>query len=99
MNELVKAGELTPACIKKLVDYETALNDLKARESAFRAELQKAMEDNGIKSYKNDQVTITLVAGGQKEHFDAKSFRKDHPKLYDAYIELSEYAGSLRIKL
>lgn len=99
MNEMVKAGELTPACIKKLVAYEKALNELKEQEGAFRVELQNVMEKNGIKSFKNDDIQISLVDGGKKEHFNSKQFRKDHPAIYDKYVELVDYASSLRIKL
>lgn len=67
------------------------INDLKkeieARETLLREEIKKACEKNGIKSFKNDVVTISYVEEKRTVSVNAEELKKIEPELYKDLVE------------
>lgn len=95
MNELIQFenGHLA----EKAVEYIRAKE--KEDYDAFKRELLKAMEGNGITKIDTDTVTVSYIGATTRETFDSKAFKADMPELYDEYTKLSDVSPSIRIKV
>ena len=96
-NPFITEEELIPTEIVTKVNeitlIEQQLEQYKALEKQYKtlkAELKKAMEDYGIKTWTtNNGLKITLVMDGESteiERFDEEKFKKDYKDLYQEYL-------------
>lgn len=90
-SELPSLYALTPVA-EKVAALEVQLKSFKDLEKKYKdmkAELYKAMEERGIKSWELENGTkVTLVAAGEETEvdvFDSKTFEADHPRLWKKY--------------
>ena len=67
----------------KLAEFERQVKAIEAQQKELKKRILEEMEANGILSLDNEDLTITYIAATGRETFDSKSFRKDHPDLYD----------------
>ena len=92
--------------LMQLLEVESLIKSIeekkkKAEEQAkeLRAELMKAMEANGVKSFENDLIRITYVAPSTRQSIDSAKLKKEQPTIYASYLKSSEVKASLRITL
>ena len=92
--------------LMQLLEVEALIKSIeekkkKAEEQAkeLRAELMKAMEANGVKSFENDLIRITYVASSTRQSIDSAKLKKEQPAIYASYLKSSEVKASLRITL
>lgn len=84
---------------EQILAVETALKSLEETKKDIRDKLMAEMTDKGIIKLENDLISITYKDSYDRENFDKKQFKKDHPDMYDEYISMSTIAPSLMIKL
>ena len=103
MNEIVKKEGnqifLTEDVEAMLVDFERQAKEIKKKKDEIEKAIRQAMQENSIKQFKSDELTITYVEGQNREYFDQKAFKSDNPDLYDGYVSFKETAPSIRIKI
>lgn len=99
MNGLIKFedGKLAQQAVDYIIAVETQMKTLKEQYDAFRGELQKAMEQNGVVKIESDNVRINYIAETTRETFDSKQFKADMPELYDEYVKFSKVKASVKI--
>lgn len=76
--------------------YYVAKVEFENREKELKAALKKAMQENGIKSFKNDKVTITLKDGYERDQVDTQKMQDDG--IYDQYVKPVKVAESVQIR-
>ena len=97
---LTKNGALLSAdTAAKIADFERQKKKIDALENVLRAEIMMEMEQRGIIKAVSEEVSISYIPEGDRESFDSKAFRKDHPDLYDEYVKISRVKASIRIKV
>ena len=103
MDELIvfegKTALLNPEVSFKLAEFERVVKEFKAKEEELKQRILEEMESKGILSIKSPELTISYVAPTSRETFDSKTFRKDHPDLYDEYVNISLVKASVRMKI
>ena len=103
MEELIvyegKTPLLNPAVSIKLAEFERVVKEFKAKEEELKQRILEEMEAKGILSIKTPELTISYVAPTSRETFDSKTFRQDHPDLYDEYVKISHVSASVRMKV
>jgi hypothetical protein len=58
------------------------------------------MEENNVKSFKNDIIEVTYVGPSTRSTFDKKALEADHPELdLSKYNKTSAVKASVRIKV
>lgn len=62
----------------------------------FKYQLEKAMKENNIKSWKNDYFTATIKEDAIQKRVDTDRLKEDG--LYDKYLKLVSVKGGLSIK-
>lgn len=83
----------------KLAEFERMAKEVKAKQDELKQKILEEMESKGILSIKSPELTISYVAPTSRETFDSKTFRKDHPDLYDEYVSISLVKASVRMKI
>lgn len=100
--ELIKVETgyvLDKGTVEQIKEVEKLAKALKEKQDAIKAELLKAMEENNIVKFENEDLLINYIAPNARETFDSKQLKADNPDLYDLYVKLSEVKSSVRIKL
>lgn len=86
-NELIKQFENASMVIfKQLADFKKQKEAMEQQEAKLKADLEKAMEEHGIKSFSNDYVTLSFVEASSTESIDLKAMQKKEPKLYEELL-------------
>lgn len=98
-NGLEKFKTEQMALINQIVEFEETAKQIEKQKKDLRENLKKAMELYGIKSFKNDKITITYVAETVSNKFSTENFKKDHPDIYEKYKKSSKVSASVRVSL
>ena len=103
--EEVKTGDLALFQNKAMVVMQTIVNlnqqkkILEDRDKAVRQELQKAMDEFGIKSFENDLLKVTYVEPTTRTTIDSTRLKKELPAVAEKYSKVSQVKGSVRIEV
>lgn len=103
MNELITIENNVPVLsvetADKIVEFIRKAKEIEEAEKALRERIQAEMESKNIKSIKTPDFSITYKDEYDKEKFDSKGLRKDHPDLYDSYVSMTHCKASIQIKM
>lgn len=103
MNDLIMTVNNVPvlntATITMLVDLDKRKKEIEAAEGIIRNAVLCEMRDKNITKIESDEVLINYVAPTDKETFDSKKFRTEHPDMYDEYVKFTSVKDSIRIKI
>lgn len=100
MSEIIiRDGFLAPEYSRTLAHFEKEIKALKDAEEKLKAEILAAMEANGCIKLETPELNITYIAPTDRETFDSKAFRAEHPEMYDDYVKMSAVKSSIRIKV
>lgn len=103
MDDIIKyengAAIIDPEVSAKIASFEFQMKTIKKYEDDFKAQILAAMEEHDIKKIDTDEVAITYIPKSNRESFDSKRFRKDHPDTYDDYVKISTVKPSIHIKV
>lgn len=86
-NEVALFEQNNLVIFKKLADFKKAQEEMKSQEEKLKADLEKSMAEYGIKSFKNDYVTLSYVEASTSETIDLKAMQEKEPKLYAELLE------------
>lgn len=102
-QELPIEIEITLQTVSKLERViQEATDDLKKKQSdmdILKSYLIEQMSKSGVKKLEGDLVIVTYVEPYQKELFDTKKFKEEHPDLAEGYIKVSNVKESVKIRL
>lgn len=103
MNDIIKyengAAIIDPEVSAKIASFEFQMKTIKKYEDDLKAQILASMEEHEIKEIDTEEIAITYIPKSDRESFDSKRFRKDHPDTYDDYVKISSVKPSVRIKL
>lgn len=94
--EISKLEEEMTMAITKLKNTQSAL---KEANEEIRTQIMKSMENNEIKKYENDFISITYVAPTTKNTVDTKKLKEEYTDIYNKCLKTSDVKASLRIKV
>lgn len=96
VREDVTADELLPfdrEAVKVIYETFRTIKEMEERAATAKEQLLRYMETNGIRSIKNDALTISYVGESVRRAFDKKALQQAHPEL-----DLSEYEKESKVK-
>lgn len=82
--------------VKTMSAYYQTKKTFEEKEKEFKKALMKAMKENGIKSFKNEFVTITLKDAYYRDTVDVEKMMRDG--VYDDYLKTTEVAESVQMR-
>ena len=104
MNELIVKSEsggmeLSSSALDTLVKYEETLAALKTDYDELKKKLLLEMEKKNVIKVETGDIRINYIAETDREKFNSKAFRSEHPDLYDSYVDFVPVKASVRIAL
>lgn len=100
MNELItKDGALTQQASNMIFFYKEQMKKLKAQEEEFNKQLLQELKKHGYISYKDENMTISVIEPTEKVTFDSDSFKKKFPDIYEKFAKKTPVKGSVRVTL
>lgn len=90
---------LDGSTLKSIVVFEQKIKELEEAKKDLTAKILEEMESKGILKIDSDEITISYIAPSERESFDSKRFREEHPDTYDEYVKLSPVKSSVRVKI
>lgn len=106
-NELVAEFEKNQQAIAKLnkkIEAEVGhflekKQTLEQQNTDMRQSILEAMEQNEVKKFDGDLITITYVAPSERNTFDSKRFQEERPKTAEKYMRKTQVKSSIRLKV
>ncbi len=102
VNPLAKADAKVPAEIKnaEMAVYTLVIQikELTEKKKQLSEGLLKLMQDNDVKSYKGEYITLSRKAAYTKKSIDSKKLEDEYPEIYTACIKETKYPETLQIK-
>ena len=90
-SEIKQAEKAVYSLIQQIKELDTQKKELSKG-------LLKLMQDNGIKTYKGDYITLSRKAAYTKKSIDSKKLEDEYPEIYTACIKETKYPETLQIK-
>ncbi len=102
VNPLAKPEADVPVAIKN-AEYSvytlvTQLKELNEKKKQLSEGLLKLMQENDVKSYKGQYITLSRKAAYTKKSIDSKKLEKKYPEVYAACIKETNYPETLQIR-
>lgn len=102
VNPLAKEEPKVPAGIKnaEMAVYTiiTQIKELDAKKKELSKGLLKLMQDNDVKSYKGEYITLSRKAASTREDIDKAKLKKDFPEAYAACMKVTNISETLQIR-
>ena len=99
MNQLVKVNNNEILVNQETINILKAF-EVKSRDGHIRKELKQAMlqamEQQGIKSFENDDIRITYIAETTRKTVDTKALKEQD--LYDKFTKESKVKANVRLE-
>lgn len=81
-NNLILTEKHYVQVFEEMKKMNALKKEIEAKETLLREEIKKACENHGIKSFKNDVVTISYVEEKRVVSLDVEELKKIEPELY-----------------
>ena len=102
INPLAKVDKKMPTQIK---DAELAVHtlisqikELTEKKKQLSEGLLKLMQDNDIKTYKGEHITLSRKAASTRDDIDKAKLKKEYPEAYEACVKTTNISESLQIR-
>ena len=103
MRELIRIEDgkavLDSKTSAQFAEFERVVKEIKAKEDEVKAQIKAEMEEKNIIKIETPELLITYVAESDRETFQTKKFKEEHPDLHDEYIKMSPVKSSIRVKV
>ena len=102
INPLAKADAKVPAEIKNaemaVYTLVTQIKELTEKKKQLSDGLLKLMQDNDVKSFKGEHITLSRKAASTREDIDKAKLKKEYPEAYTACVKTTNISESLQIR-
>ena len=95
-NELGKIEEQISVAI---ADLQNKQKELQNKNEEIKEQIKISMEENEVKKYENDYISITYVAPTTKTTVDSKLLKEKYEDIYKECSKTSNVKSSIRIKV
>lgn len=74
------------------------IKELNAQKEKLSKGLLKLMQDNEVKTYKGEYITLSRKAASTREDIDKAKLKKEYPEAYAACMKITNIKESLQIR-
>jgi hypothetical protein len=90
---------LAASLTEEIRQTEVLINDLDAKQKAYKAQLLALMEEHGVQKIDNELVTITYVPASESLTVDTAKLKENHWEVYSECVRKTNRQASVRIKV
>ena len=87
------------AVMQQIADLDKQKKLLEAQDKEVRQELQRCMDEYGIKSFENEILKITYIEPTTRTTLDSARLKKELPAVAEKYSKRSLVKGTVRIEV
>ena len=102
INPLAKVDKKMPTQIKDAeLAVHTLINQIKElteKKNQLSEGLLKLMQDNDIKTYKGEHITLSRKEASTRDDIDNEKLKKEYPEAYEACVKTTNISESLQIR-
>ncbi len=102
INPLTKVDAKVPAEIKNaemaIYSLITQIKELDAQKKELSKGLLKLMQDNDVKTYKGEHITLSRKTASTREDIDKKKLKDEYPEIYAACVKTTKINETLQIR-
>lgn len=98
--ELIKTdNSLSLEAERKIIAFKESIEKIKQQQEEFNNSLLEEMKKRGIISYKDENMSISLIAEGTQEKFDTKTFKAKFPDIYKKFTKETKRKEYARVSI
>ena len=97
-NEL-ELGKIEEQISLAIADLQNKQQEIQNKNEEIKEQIKLAMEQNEVKKYENDYISITYVAPTTKTTVDSKLLKEKYEDIYKECSKVSNVKSSIRIKI
>ena len=102
VNSVMKADVNVPVEIKNaewaVYSLITLIKKLDAKKKELSQGILKLMQENDVKSYKGEFITLSRKAASTREDIDKKKLKEEYPEIYAACVKTTNISETLQIR-
>lgn len=98
-NNELELGKIEQAISIAIADLQNKQRQLQDKNEEIKEQIKNAMEENEIKKYENDYISITYVAPTTRTTIDSKLLKEKYENVYKECSKISDVKSSIRIKV
>lgn len=96
-NDMEKLAKRVERFEMKIVNIKEQAKHIEAQQKILKQELYTKMEENDIKKFETDLLSITRVLPTTSRTIDSSRLKKEKPDVYDSYTKVSNKKGFVKI--
>lgn len=98
-NNELEIGKIEEQISIVIADLQNKQKELINKNEELKEQIKLSMEENEVKKYENDFISITYVAPTTKNTVDSKKLKEEYEEIYNKCLKISNVKSSIRIKI
>jgi len=98
-NNELELGKIEKQISIAIADLQNKQQELQNKNDEIREKIKNSMEENEVKKYENDFISITYVAPTTRTTIDSKLLKEKYENIYNECSKTSDVKSSIRIKI
>lgn len=98
-NNELELGKIEEQISIAIAELQSKQQELQTKNEEIKEQIKLAMEQNEVKKYENDYISITYVAPTTRTTVDSKLLKEKYEDIYNECSKTSNVKSSLRIKI
>lgn len=98
-NNELQLGEIEKQISLLIADLQNKQSELQNKNEEIKEQIKKSMEENEVKKYENDYISITYVAPTTRTTIDSKLLKEKYENIYNECSKTTDVKSSIRIKI
>lgn len=98
-NNELELGKIEEQISISIAELQNKQQELQTKNEKIKEQIKLAMEQNEVKKYENDYISITYVAPTTRTTVDSKLLKEKYEDIYNECSKTSNVKSSLRIKI
>jgi hypothetical protein len=91
--------EAIPEVLDDITKVALVIKKQEAKQDEFKEKILQVMEQNNIKKWENEFISITYVDPTTRTSIDSKTLKSKYPKIAEECTKTSDVKSSIRIKV
>jgi len=89
-------GKKAKELVEEYTQLQNEINKLLERQKEIKQKLMEKMVESDIKKFEHENVSVTYIPETTQKRFDSKTFKIEHPDLYNKYIKEVAMKATIR---
>ena len=98
-NNELELGKIEEQISVAIADLQNKQKELQTKNEEIKEQIKTSMEENDVKKFENDYISITYVAPTTKTTVDSKLLKEKYEDIYKECSKVSDVKSSVRIKI